>query len=126
MPPSLLSRRQQQIMDIVYARGQATVRQVAEALPDAPSTTSIRAMMLILMDLGHLRQKKIGRENAYLPTRPRRQAGQTALRRVVDTFFKGSLHKAVAAHLADSKLSPEELRQLRELIETQEHERGSG
>ena len=71
-----------------------------------PTRTAIRTLMNILVDKGHLRVRKAGRENVYLPTRPRGQAGRSALRRVLATFFDGSVEKALAAHLAYVLLQP--------------------
>ena len=116
--PASLSRRERQLMDAVYARGEATATQVLDDLPDPPSRTTVRTMLRILESKGHLMHRKLGREFVYRPTQPRAQAGRSILRRVLDTFFGGSLEQAVAAHLADpkSKLSPEELHRLSELV----------
>ncbi len=113
-----LSRRERQIMDIVYAMGSATATQVLDGMPDAPTRTAVRTMLRILEDKGHLRHVKKGREFVYQPVRPRKRAGQSALRRTLETFFDGSLEKAVAAHLADPGAEPsaEELRRLVKLI----------
>jgi len=113
-----LSRRERQIMDVVFKRGTATAAQVVEAMPDAPSRTAVRTMLTILENKGHLRHTKSGREYVYEATKPRARAGQSALRRVVETFFGGSLGSAVAAHLADpdSKLTPDELDKLAQLV----------
>ena len=113
-----LSRRERQIMDIVYARAEASANEVWHTLPDPPSQTAVRTLLRILEDKGHLRHEKRGRQFIYQPTRPRRRAGQSALQRVLHTFFDGSLEKAVAAHLAhpSAELSPEELERLLNLI----------
>jgi len=115
---SQLSRRERQIMDIVYARGAASATDVLNDMPDAPSRATVRTLLRILEDKGHLRHYKQGRQFVYQPTHPRRRAGRSALRRVLSTFFDGSLEQAVAAHLSDStaKLSKEELARLVELI----------
>jgi BlaI family transcriptional regulator, penicillinase repressor len=113
-----LSRRERQILDIVYARGEAAAAEVWAALPDAPTRTAVRTLLSILEEKGHLTHRQEGLKYVYTPTRPRDRAGQSALRRVLDTFFDGSLEKAVAAHLGDSAadLSPEELARLAALI----------
>ncbi len=115
---SQLSRRERQIMDIVYARQSASASDVLAALPDPPSRASVRTFLRILEDKGHLKHHKRGREFVYQPTHPRRRAGRSALRRVIQTFFDGSLEQAVAAHLADrrARLSRGELARLAELI----------
>jgi BlaI family transcriptional regulator, penicillinase repressor len=113
-----LSRRERQIMDIVYARGEATASNVLDDLADPPSRASVRTLLRILEGKGHLRHLRRSREFVYQPVRPRRQAGRSALSRVLHTFFGGSLEQAVAAHLADGKtrISNEELRRIEELI----------
>jgi len=113
-----LSRRERQIMDVVYALGKASATEVLERLADPPSRTAVRTLLRILEDKGHLKHGKRGREYVYHPTRPRRRAGQSAMRRVVDTFFEGSLERAVSAHLADpsAALSRDELERLARLV----------
>ncbi len=113
-----LSRRERQIMDIVYARGEASATDVLSDMPDPPTRTAVRTMLRILEEKGHLVHKKKGREFIYQPTRARTRAGLSALRRVVQTFFEGSLEKAVAVHLSDPKsdLSEGELKRLADLI----------
>lgn len=113
-----LSRRERQIMDAVYTHGNASANQVVDAMNDPPSRTAVRTFLRILVEKGHLAQHKIGREMFYKPTRERESVGQSALIRVVKTFFGGSLEDAFAAHLADSNadLSSEELKNLAALI----------
>src|SRR4051812_13183458 len=113
-----LSRRERQIMDIVYARGEASAVDVLGDLADPPSKTAVRTLMRILEEKGHLTHRQEGLTYIYRPSRPRSRAGRSALQRVLQTFFDGSLEKAVAAHLGDpaSDLSPEELERLADLI----------
>ena len=113
-----LSRREREIMDAVYASGEASAKQVREAMTDPPTRTAVRTMLRNLVEKGRLSQRKVGRELVYKPTKPRSKAGQSAIRRVVSTFFDGSLQKAVAAHLADAstKLTDAELKALTTLI----------
>jgi len=113
-----LSRRERQIMEIVYTRGEATATTVLENLADAPTRTSVRTLLRILEEKGHLRHGKKGREFVYHPTQRREQAGKTAFQRVLATFFEGSLERAVAAHLTDpdAEISPGELKRLSALI----------
>ncbi len=113
-----LARRERQIMDIVYARGQASSTDILAELPEPPTRGALRVMLRTLEQKGHLKHTQKGREFIYRPTKPRSQVGPSALRRVVDTFFGGSLGQAVAAHLArpDVELSDDELRDLAELI----------
>jgi len=113
-----LSGRERQIMDIVYARGEASAIEVLEDMHDPPTRTAVRTMLRILEEKGHLKHHKRGREFIYQPTKPRTRAGRSALRRVLETFYEGSLEKAVAAHLSDPsrKPSPDELKRLNALI----------
>ena len=114
-----LSRRERQIMDVVYAKGESTAAQVVAALPDPPSKTSIRTLMTILERKGHLKHREQGNAYVYVPTNPRQQAAKSALRRVLQTFFAGSLEQAVATHLADdqSHIDEAELKRLAKLIQ---------
>jgi predicted transcriptional regulator len=105
-------------MDIVYAHGEASISDVLKELPQAPARGAIGRMIRILEDKGHLKHYAKGREFIFQPTVSRRRAGPSALRRVVDTFFGGSLRQAVAAHLAqgDAGMSNDELKRLADLI----------
>ncbi len=113
-----LSRREREIMDIVYARGQASATEVLEDMPDLLTRSSVRTMLRILEEKGHLKHTKKSREFIYQPIKPRKRAGQSAMRRVLKTFFDDSLEKAVAAHMADpgAELSSAEIKQLAKLI----------
>ena len=119
--PGQLSKRERQIMDAVYARGEATVLQIMDGIPDPPMRGALRTLLRILETKGHLTRRKHGREFIYRPTQNRSQAGRWALARVLNVFFGGSLGDAVAAHLSDprraAKLTPEELRRLSDLID---------
>jgi predicted transcriptional regulator len=86
-------------MDIVYELGRASAAEVHERLPDAPSYSAVRALLRVLEDKGHLRHEHDGPRYAYLPTTPREKARESAMRRVVRTFFDGSTEGAVAALL---------------------------
>lgn len=121
---SQLSRRERQIMDAVYALGKATVNQVVEAIPSAPTAMAVRRMMHILEEKGHLRRKKNGREVIYSPRQSKGKAGRSALAGVLETFFGGSLEEALAAHLHSRKdgVSDEERERLIALIEQAKQE----
>jgi predicted transcriptional regulator len=114
-----LSRRERQIMDAIYRRGQATVAEVLEDMPDPPSYSAVRAMLRVLEEKGHLQHVQQGPRYVFLPTVPRDQARRSALRQVVRTFFDGSTEQTVAAllDLSDSKLSDAELKRLSRLID---------
>jgi BlaI family penicillinase repressor len=113
-----LSRRERQIMDVVWQRKEATATDVVGMIDNPPSRTSVRTLMRILEEKGHLAHRVEGREFVYRATKARQRVGQRALTRVVKTFFGGSLRDAMAAHLADpsADLSEEELARLDQLI----------
>lgn len=113
-----LSRRERQIMDVVYSLGEASANDVLAQMGDAPSRTAVRTFLRILEEKGHLKHRERGREYVYRPTKRRQDVGRSAVRRVLKTFFEGSLEKAVALYLSDpnSNVSPEELKRLEELI----------
>ena len=113
-----LSRRERQIMDIIYQRGSASVAGVVESLPDPPSYSAVRALLRILEEKGHLRHRKEGPRYIYVPKRSRSSAARAALQRTLDTFFDGSATQAVAALLdvSDADLSEEDLTELAKLI----------
>lgn len=114
-----LSRRERQIMDVVYQRGSATAADVLDSLPDPPSYSSVRALMRILEEKGHLKHRADGQRYIYYPTMNREKAKKSALMHVMQTFFDGSAENVVAALLDidSTNLSPEELERLSSLIE---------
>ncbi len=114
-----LSRRERQIMDVVYRLGRATAAEVQEALPDPPSYSSVRALLRVLEEKGHLRHEQDGPRYVFLPTVPRDKARRSALRQLVQTFFEGSTAQAVAALLGESgaELTDEDLDRLSLLID---------
>ena len=116
---SQLTRRERQIMDILYGRNEATVNRVCEALPDPPTPMAVRRMLHILEEKGHLKRREEGREVVYAPRETRDKAGRNAFERVLETFFGGSLEEALAAHLLSrkSKVTSEERDRLVKLIE---------
>ncbi len=91
--PPQLSRRERQIMDAVFALGEATVNQVVAAISDAPTPMAVRRMMHILEEKGHLKRREKGREVLYAPRQSRMKAGNSALQNVLETFFGGSLEE---------------------------------
>jgi len=114
-----LSRRERQIMDVVYRLGKATVSDVLDRLPDPPSYSAVRALMRILEEKGHLSHEQDGPRYVYLPTVPRDAAQASALSHMVRTFFGGSAEAAVAAllDLPEHGMSEGELSRLSRLIE---------
>lgn len=112
-----LSRRERQILDILYAKGSATAAEVLQALPDPPSYSAVRALLRILEEKGHARHETQGTRYVYLPSVPRESARTSALSRVVQTFFDGSAGQAAAALVDSGSLTQEELTRLSTLIE---------
>jgi predicted transcriptional regulator len=114
-----LSRRERQIMDVVYRVGKASVSDVLERLPDPPSYSAVRALMRILEEKGHLSHEQDGPRYVYLPTVPRDAAQASALSHLVRTFFGGSAEAAVAAllDLPEHGMNEGELDRLSRLIE---------
>jgi predicted transcriptional regulator len=114
-----LSRRERQIMDIIYREGKSTAAEVMDNLPDPPSYSAVRALLRILVEKGHLRFEKVGPRYIYLPTQSPENAKKSALKHVLSTFFEGSVTQAVAAllDLSDDDLSDKELERLARLIE---------
>ena len=114
-----LSRRERQIMDIIYAAKEATVAQVLEKLPDPPSYSAVRALLRVLEEKGHLRHIQDGPRYIYSPTLPREEARQTALKHIMKTFFDGSTEAVVAALLdiSEEELSEDNYRRISELIQ---------
>jgi predicted transcriptional regulator len=114
-----LSRRERQIMEIVYELGRASAADVREKMPDPPSYSAVRAMLRILEDKGHIRHEQDGPRYVFLPTVPREQASENALRRLVRTFFEGSPEGAMAAllDLEGDHLDDEALRRIAKRID---------
>lgn len=114
-----LSRRERQIMEIVYRAGRPTAAEVLNRLPDPPSYSAVRALLRILENKGHLRHELSGTRYVYLAKVDKQRARRSALRSMVDTFFEGSAAKVVAAllDLPREDLSARELARLSQLIE---------
>lgn len=116
--PTALSRRERQIMDILYKLERATVGEVLSQLADKPNYSTVRAQLRVLEGKGHVRHEEHGLRYVYVPCVPREVARRSALRHLVETFFEGSTEKAVAALLGGevSRISSEELDRLATLI----------
>ena len=115
-----LSRRERQIMEIVYRRGEATAAEILDDIQNPPSYSTVRALLRVLVDKNHLHHRADGPRYVYSPTVSRQKARAGALAQLVDTFFDGSALKAASALLNSSqaKLSQDELDELSALIET--------
>jgi predicted transcriptional regulator len=116
---SSFTRRERQIMEVIYREGRATATDVLTKLPDPPSYSAVRALLRILEQKGHVRHLEEGNRYVYLPIVPADRARRSALRNLLHTFFQGSPEKAVAALLdmSRSELSEEELDRLSRLID---------
>lgn len=118
-----LSRRERQIMDVIYRRGRATAAEVLEDIPDPPSYSAVRAMLRLLEEKEHVRHEQDGPRYVFLPTVNRERARKSALKHVVRTFFDGSPTDAVAALLdTDTKLSKSDLDRLSAMIDSARQE----
>ena len=117
-PHAALSRRERQIMDILYRRGRATAAEVMADLPGTPHSSTVRTQLRVLEEKGHVRHEEEGLRYVYVPAVPRHEARKSALRHLVETFFDGSTEKAVTALLGReaSRLSDEELDRIADLI----------
>lgn len=113
-----LSRRERQIMDIVYRRGEATAQDILDEIADPPSYSAIRALLRVLVEKQHLQHRMDGPRYVYAPTLSRQKARAGALAQVVNTFFDGSALQAASALLGSpqAKLSDAELDELSALI----------
>jgi BlaI family transcriptional regulator, penicillinase repressor len=113
-----LSRRERQIMDILYRRGRATGAEVMEDLPGDRSYSTVRTQLRVLEKKGHVRHEEQGPKFIYLPAVPRRSARKSALRHLVDTFFDGSVENVVGALLGGegSRVTEEELERIAEQV----------
>ena len=122
--PSGLSRRERQIMDLLFQRGEATVAEVMDGIPDPPSYSAVRAMLRILEEKGQVRHREDGPRYVYQPVVAREAARKSAVRHLLRTFFDGSVEQAMAALLdtSDRKLSGEEIDRLSRLIEQRKKE----
>lgn len=117
--PATLTRREREIMDILYRRSRATAAEVLEDMADPPTYSAVRALLRILEDEGHIKHVQEGPRYVYLPAVARNDARKSALSHVVTTFFDGSVEQVVATLVESSrsKLSTEELERLSQLIE---------
>ena len=114
-----LSRRERQMMDILYQRGRATAAEIHQALPEPPSYSAVRAKLRVLEEKGHVRHEEEALRYVYLPTMARDTARRSALRHMLSTFFAGSVEETVAALLdiSAADLSPKDLDRISNLIE---------
>ena len=124
MSLSTLSRRERQIMDILYRLGKASAAEVREAMEDAPSYSAVRAMLRVLEEKGEIKHHEEGLKYVFVPVVGRDKAKRSAVKHMLDTFFGGSPEQAVAALLdvSSTKLTREELERMSKLIEQAKQE----
>ena len=117
VPP--LTKRERQIMDVLYRLGRATAAEIRAGLPGTPADSTVRTQLRVLEAKGHVRHEEEGLRYVYIPALPRHAARKSAVRHLVETFFEGSTAKAVAALLGGdaARLSEEELERIAALIE---------
>ncbi|MCX7921599.1 MAG: BlaI/MecI/CopY family transcriptional regulator [Clostridia bacterium] len=122
-----LSRRERQIMDIIYRRGAATAGEVLEELPDSPSYSTVRALLRILEEKGYLKHESEGTKYVYSPSISKKTAVKGALKNLMNTFFNDSIEQAVSALLEFKKsdITDSEVKRLQELINKAKREDGS-
>jgi len=115
---AVLSRRERQIIDILYRRGRATAAEVMEDLPGDSSYSTVRTQLRVLEEKGHVRHEQDGQRYVYSPAAPRGTVRRSALKHLVETFYEGSVEQAVAALLGGegSRLTDEELDRIEDLI----------
>lgn len=113
-----LSRRERQVMDILFQRREATAAEVMGDLPDPPSYSSVRSILTILVEKGHVTRREEGLRFVYLPAASTKRAREEALRHVIRTFFNDSTDQVIAAalRLSDSKLTDRDIEKLQERI----------
>lgn len=112
------TRRERQIMDVIHGKGEATAAEVLAGLPDPPSYSAVRALLRILEEKGALKHREDGPRYVYMSTEPREKASRSALKKVLQTFFEGSLANAVASLVdaREARLSAAEIQRLEEVI----------
>ncbi|MBN8587168.1 MAG: BlaI/MecI/CopY family transcriptional regulator [Rhodothermia bacterium] len=116
MTNEALSRRERQIMDILFRMQEATAEEIREAMEDAPSNASVRTLLRIMTEKRHIQYRMEGNKYRYSPATPTQEAGQSALKRVLNTFFGGSATQAVATMLSQKEISASELDELQTMI----------
>lgn len=121
---SNLSRRERQIMEVIFRLGEASAAEVQEELPNAPSYSAVRALLAILVDKGCLKHEKVNRRYIYRPTVNPDRAKRSAVKSLLSTFYNDSAERLVASLLdpKDIKLSPQEIDRIRKLIDVHDEQ----
>jgi len=117
--PDPLSRRERQIVDALFALGEAPIPDIRSEMVEPPSANAVRTLLQILEEKGHVKRRKVGRNYVFSPTTSKKRAGKGALKHVLETFYEGSLEQAVAAHFSGSQKGLDETtyQRLRALID---------
>lgn len=119
-----LSRREREILDVIYALGRATAADVLDRMPDAPTYTTVRGLLRVLESKGHVRHEEEDGRYVYFPTMTKQRAARSALQHVISTFFEDSPSRAMAALLgSERRLSEEEIARLAELVDRAKKEK---
>jgi predicted transcriptional regulator len=123
---AVLTRRERQIMDVLFRRGRATAAEVMDELPGEPSSSTVRTQLRVLEEKGHVRHEEEGLRYVYMPAVARHAARRSALRHLVDTFFEGSAENVVAALLGGegARLTDDELQRIADLVSKAKKESG--
>lgn len=124
--PFRLSKREREIMEVFFQKGPSTAKEIHESMPKAPTLSAVRALIRILESKGHLKHRKDGVRHVYYPTKPMENTRKAVLRRVVDTFFGGSVSKAFTSLVSDqeTQLNEEEWQDILNLAK--QHKRSKG
>ena len=117
-PGKDFSRRERQIMQVIFAKGNATAKEVVAAIPDPPSRTAVRTLLTILVEKGALKYERVGREFVYSPSKSRESVGRGALNNILNTFFGGSIENLIASHFSgpDASIDEDELKRIQVMI----------
>lgn len=128
IPPPALTRRERQILDVIYRHGTATAAQIHAGLPDPPTYTAVRGLLRVMLGKGHVCYEREGRRYVYAPSTPRLAAGASSIKHVVRTFFAGSPAAAMAALIGSDRqrVSEDELARLANLVDEARQRRRRG
>ncbi len=127
-PPPALSRREREIMEVLWHLGSATVAEVHARLPNPPSQTAVRSALWLLEEKGHVHHEQVGPRNVYRPRVPAERLRKDAVKNLIRTFFAGSPTSAVTAILGDptARLDEDEIRRIEEMLERHKRSRNRG
>lgn len=126
-PEKDFSRRERQIMQVIFAKGKATAKEVVAEIPDPPSRTAVRTLLTILVEKGAVTYERVGREFVYSPSKSRESVGRGALKNILNTFFGGSIENLIASHFSDpdAAVDEAELKRIQQMIKEAKAAEGS-